>query len=454
MRADVLAIEKIVPNLKGQKKISSKKENFDLFTSLLENILKNNPAYKKTDFLKITNNNLPLNQKGLEEAKDKKDIHSKQHIELSLNELFQILNQTAINKKQTPKTKIEKILHKKLSLNKNSINLNLKNLPLEHFKKAKNLKELINIAKNYGIKIKSFKIDKTISRNLSPSVKAIFEQIILNQAQTQNHKADTIKTKEILISKIEINKKLSPKISLQKESNPKEIKAKNKINKNGESLKTNSNRKTLSSLLSQKTPTTHKKIDSINLHKEAKNIKLDNSNNLSLKDIKKEIPKDKNIEEMKNDSDNKQEPISNHHTQNIQKHQTENKNIPVQKTINDFAQKFKEAMENYKPPITKVQISLNPKNLGEVEVTLIHRGDNLHVSLNSQNPQAINIFNQNQSEFKNALTNLGFTSIDMSFSNQDQNKNQHQNQKEIKKEDKKEKIENSAPITFIVPKYI
>ncbi len=450
MRAEILPIEKTDLNLKGKKSISSKKENFDLFTSLLENILKSNPSNQKTDFLKIINNSSQLNQK---EDTKKKEIPSKEHIEIPLDELFKLLNQTAIqNQKQIPKTKTEKMLQEKLSLNTNSQNTNLKNLPLEHFKKAKNLKELINIAKSYGIEIKTFKIDKSISKEFSEPVKVIFEKIVTNQPQNENNKEsnqiETIKTKEILISKMNINKKLPQKTVTKKEIKTEEIEE--KINKRSENLKTDSNQKLLSSLLSQKT-STHKKENFINLHKnEVKNIKTDEPNDLSLKNIK-EIPKDS--EEIKIENE-KQEPISNHSTQNIQKHQTENKNIPIQRTINDFAQKFKEAMESYKPPITKVQISLNPKNLGEVEVTLIHRGDNLHVSLNSQNTQAMNIFHQNQSEFKHALTNLGFTSIDMSFSNQDQNKNQHQNQKEIKKEDKKEEIEKSAPITFIVPKYI
>ncbi len=451
MRAEILSIEENGLTLKGKKSISSKKENFDLFTSLLENILKSNPSNKKTDFLKIINNSSQLNQK--EDTKEK-EIPSKEHIEIPLDELFKLLNQTAIqNQKQIPKTKTEKMLQEKLPLNTNSKNMHLKNLPLEHFKKAKNLKELINIAKSYGIEIKTFKIDKSISKELSEPVKVIFEKIVTNQPQNENNKEsnqiETIKTKEILISKMNINQKLPKKTVTKKEIKTKEIEEE-KINKRSENLKTDSNQKLLSSLLSQKT-STRKKENFINLHKnEVKNIKTDEPNDLSLKNIK-EIPKDS--EEVKIENE-KQEPISNHSTQNIQKHQTENKNIPIQKTINDFAQKFKEAMESYKPPITKVQISLNPKNLGEVEVTLIHRGDNLHVSLNSQNTQAMNIFHQNQSEFKNALTNLGFTSIDMSFSNQDQNKNQHQNQKEIKKEDKKEEIEKSAPITFIVPRYI
>ncbi len=451
MRAEILPIEKTDLNLKGKKSISSKKENFDLFTSLLENILKSNPSNQKTDFLKIINNSFQLNQK--EDTKEK-EIPSKEHIEISLDELFEILNQTAIqNQKPIPKTKIEKIFQEKLPLNTNSKNMHLKNLPLEHFKKAKNLKELINIAKSYGIEIKTFKIDKSISKELSGPVKVIFEKIVTNQPQNENNKEsnqiETIKTKEILISKMNINQKLPKKTVTKKEIKTKEIEEE-KINKRSENLKTDLNQKPLSSLLSQKI-STHKKENFINLHKnEVKNIKTDEPNDLSLENIK-EIPKDS--EEVKIENE-KQEPISNHSTQNIQKHQTENKNISVQRTINDFAQKFKEAMESYKPPITKVQISLNPKNLGEVEVTLIHRGDNLHVSLNSQNTHAINVFHQNQSEFKNALTNLGFTSIDMSFSNQDQNKNQHQNQKEMKKEDKKEEIEKSAPITFIVPRYI
>ena len=95
----------------------------------------------------------------------------------------------------------------------------------------------------------------------------------------------------------------------------------------------------------------------------------------------------------------------------------------VKQTLSHFAQDFKEQVENYKPPMMKLQMALNPKNLGEVEVTLVNRGNSLHVNFTSTN-QTMNIFVQNQAEFKNSLVNMGFTNLEMNFSDQRDNKDQ------------------------------
>ncbi|ECH5745153.1 flagellar hook-length control protein FliK [Campylobacter coli] len=105
------------------------------------------------------------------------------------------------------------------------------------------------------------------------------------------------------------------------------------------------------------------------------------------------------------------------------------RNITPKETLQYFSQDLKAAMEQYKAPITKLSINLNPNNLGEVEVTLIQRGNNLHINFNS-NTNAMNLFIQNQAEFKNSLVNMGFTGLEMNFSDQgkrEQNQNQGKN---------------------------
>ncbi len=109
--------------------------------------------------------------------------------------------------------------------------------------------------------------------------------------------------------------------------------------------------------------------------------------------------------------------------------QNNTKNITPKETLQHFSQDLKAAMEQYKAPITKLSITLNPHNLGEVEVTLIQRGNNLHINFNS-NANAMNLFIQNQAEFKNSLVNMGFTGLEMNFSDQgkrEQNQNQGKN---------------------------
>ncbi|EAH8582659.1 flagellar hook-length control protein FliK [Campylobacter jejuni] len=109
--------------------------------------------------------------------------------------------------------------------------------------------------------------------------------------------------------------------------------------------------------------------------------------------------------------------------------QTNARNITPKETLQYFSQDLKEAVDQYKAPITKLSITLNPNNLGEVEVTLIQRGNNLHINFNS-NTNAMNLFIQNQAEFKNSLVNMGFTGLEMNFSDQgkrEQNQNQGKN---------------------------
>lgn len=105
------------------------------------------------------------------------------------------------------------------------------------------------------------------------------------------------------------------------------------------------------------------------------------------------------------------------------------RNITPKETLQYFSQDLKAAMDQYKAPITKLSITLNPNNLGEVEVTLVQRGNNLHINFNS-NTNAMNLFIQNQAEFKNSLVNMGFTGLEMNFSDQgkrEQNQNQGKN---------------------------
>lgn len=129
--------------------------------------------------------------------------------------------------------------------------------------------------------------------------------------------------------------------------------------------------------------------------------------------------------------------------------------LNLKETFRNFAQDFKEQMQAYKPPITRFNITLNPSNLGEVEVTLVQRGQNLHISFNT-NTSTMNLFIQNQAEFKNSLVNMGFTGLEMNFS--DQNKKDRQQQgKNRSGYGFKEEFENINPqntaLEFVLAKY-
>ena len=129
--------------------------------------------------------------------------------------------------------------------------------------------------------------------------------------------------------------------------------------------------------------------------------------------------------------------------------------LNLKETFRNFAQDFKEQMQAYKPPITRFNITLNPSNLGEVEVTLVQRGQNLHISFNT-NTSTMNLFIQNQAEFKNSLVNMGFTGLEMNFSDQSK-KDRQQQGKNRSGYGFKEEFENINPqntaLEFVLAKY-
>lgn len=83
-------------------------------------------------------------------------------------------------------------------------------------------------------------------------------------------------------------------------------------------------------------------------------------------------------------------------------------------TLSHFASHLKEAVDNYKAPLMRVAITLNPKELGEIEVILKSRGNKLQVSLQS-NPHAVALLYQNSGEFRQNLQQIGFGEVSVSF---------------------------------------
>jgi len=82
----------------------------------------------------------------------------------------------------------------------------------------------------------------------------------------------------------------------------------------------------------------------------------------------------------------------------------------------------KTAIEEYKSPFTRVKVQLNPQSLGEVDLTIVQRGKNLHVSISSNNA-AINTLATNAHELKAQLTNNGIQNATLNFSNNAQSDN-------------------------------
>jgi len=133
--------------------------------------------------------------------------------------------------------------------------------------------------------------------------------------------------------------------------------------------------------------------------------------------------------------------------------------------IKYLSQDVKTAIEDYKSPFTRVKVQLNPQRLGEIDLTVVQRGKNLHVNLSS-NSTAINTLSMNATELKVQLQNSGINNASLNFSDSGSQGNnaqtsggQHQNEKQaeeeysyLQKEEANEELLSSLEI--IVPRYI
>ncbi len=103
-------------------------------------------------------------------------------------------------------------------------------------------------------------------------------------------------------------------------------------------------------------------------------------------------------------------------------------------SLSHFATNLKEAAENYKPPFTRITMKLNPEKLGEVEVTLVQRGNNIHVNIQSANASSVTFLAQNAMELRTQLAQQGVSNATMNFmsggENQSQNPNPQQQQQQ------------------------
>ena len=126
----------------------------------------------------------------------------------------------------------------------------------------------------------------------------------------------------------------------------------------------------------------------------------------------------------------------------------------------------KNAIDDYKSPFTRIKVQLNPQKLGDVDLTVVQRGKNLHVNISSNN-NAINTLSMNINELRVQLSNSGINNASINFNNSDQSfsstnsgqeHNRQNNQENAKREynyfdndEKNEEILSSVEI--IIPNY-
>ncbi len=101
-----------------------------------------------------------------------------------------------------------------------------------------------------------------------------------------------------------------------------------------------------------------------------------------------------------------------------------------------ISQDVKTAIEDYKSPFTRVKVQLNPQKLGDIELVVVQRGKNLHVSLSSNNA-AINTLSLNANELRTQLNNNGINNATLNFNNNSQNGDTHSSQQQNRNNERK-----------------
>jgi len=247
----------------------------------------------------------------------------------------------------------------------------------KEFKSVKNIKDLITLTKKFDLNLTKIVI-KQENNNL-------FNSSFVNEKLVRLPKNESLKLLNRFTKNINKSKSLE-----------------HKVEKNSVSLKTLLD-------VSKTKKTTLKDIDEINLK--------DSLNAFNEKEIK--------LKNVKNNSDNND---NDNVTFSINT-EFKSKVIEAKQSIGHFVSSLKEAVENYKPPLTKLSLELHPKELGKVEVVIKQQGENLNIQINTQNQTTINFLTTQQQELKNSLVNMGFTNINMNFNSNHQNQKQNSNQK-------------------------
>lgn len=322
-----------------------------------------------------------------------------------LNEVVEKFSQkTKINEKETQSKETlklkEEIKEPNLESKKENLNTQKENLKTQ----KEDLKEMTHLGKE-----PLNKSDENV--NLQEKTKSPLKEAVLNATLGKDIAKETIK------------ETLNVKDFMQKEFTQKETSKENlkdvKLNHLSEGLKITS--ENLTKVVQNKT--------SENLFSELLN-----------KETNKELFTKENGENTANTEKSGIDDLNNL-VKDLSRVNQNQKIISPKETLQYFSKDLKEAMEQYKAPITKLSITLNPSNLGEVEVTLVQRGANLHINFNS-NHNAMNLFLQHQAEFKNSLVNMGFTGLEMNFS--DQGKKEQQQEKKSKSHYYEENFEEES----------
>jgi len=442
------------------KKVEKNKTlNIDFLELLLKNVnIKEGENSKKIkNSIKNDEKNIFNDNKNIKELQEVlKEILLENKTPQNIN-LTNVINQLNIDKNIVQEVK------NIITSNLKQKNILLTKIEIQNFKKIDNVKDLLKFANKKGLNIEkiTFQVAKKIKQNPKLQNSIIediknFKKVELSKFQPTTQILST--KKDIKLKNIISDKKISLEVVVKKTSLVDKQKLKNNLQKNiknseikeGIIQKENNINKTIK--IKQSKNEIHNeniKIEDIKKNYHNKNqvqethksqINLNyllkmKHNNISDKEIVKnnnEIQNKKLLIPDIESNENKKDVNINLQNQNININEIKAKQVIAKETINHFKNNLDEAIKNYKPPISKVNIELNPKNLGKVEVTIIQRGNNIQVNMHTDQNNVV-LFQNHQAEFRQALSNIGFSNIDMNFnSNQEKERKQQQAKKSYK----------------------
>jgi hypothetical protein len=390
---------------------------------------------------------------------------------------------------------------------------------LKELKSVKNITDLLKLSKKYDLGLEKLSVKKMDIKTLKKEFPVLAKKEFFAAPKEENVKAltDTKKEIETKPTVLSINNIEKPKTEVKKEptlfekimSSPKEEKKEATVQVAKEIVKekiVEEKKETIAIKTIQEVKKTikvvHEEVSKVVVKedlqtKEKLHVKVDKEvkkpevkkpevTRVNEAKIESNIPKRGMIEDLlqgiKTDKQTKTTAITASENSNLDTKTTENSEVkteptvnrselkpqiktdtiaskqltPTKDTFNNFAAEFKEKLENYKPPFMRVQLALNPKGLGEVDVTIVNRGNNLHVNISS-NTNTMSLFTQNQAEFKNSLVNMGFTNLEMNFSDQREKQEQQRNKGTKESSDffEEENLEEeTTSIELIVPQYV
>ena len=345
---------------------------------------------------------------------------------------------------------------------------------LNELRGAKNLNELIEIANKLNLGLENIEVTQAQADELGekfPSLakKDFFEPVVPKKnfafSELKNKVEETISASEpepkdtlnkLLAAVQEEQNKAQPKDANAKAQDAQNLAQNSKIIK--EAVKNDGEKET--NLKDEKPNLKAESELNLTAAKSEKSVLGQDSKKINLQNLL--FPERENAEEQiltKTQSDNGENSELNAMVKDvISNAKAQSRNFQaVRETFDNFSSNLKEQVAAYKSPFMRFNITLNPLNLGEVEITMVNRGNNLHINFSS-NTQTMNLFLQNQAEFKNSLVNMGFTELEMNFSDQNQQKKE-QGQKSYKgskfNAGGTEQVEAAAPrLELVVPRYV